>query len=160
MRKVLFSTDAYRIPEIPARVALAPLAARPRDGRRGGLRGADGTEALESARAILGGNAPSSTASSSDARSGFPLGAGASVQERDGQRWPTVRAGTAHREHRDQLPGAAPLVVARVDELDWPVDEVEDGDVGGRSDLERAQSGDPPDDPGRLDRGLGDHILE
>src|SRR5258706_11571924 len=73
---------------------------------------------------------------------------------------PAVCDAADHHRYRLQLnlPGA--LVVARVDKLDGPFDDLEHRGVARRTHLERAELAPPIYDAGRLAGGHGDDLLQ
>src|SRR5262249_61739801 len=72
------------------------------------------------------------------------------VCEWDRQRRPSERSPRPHGQHRDELLRSVAPVVARVHELDRPVDQIEDRHVRGRAQAERPEPGHAPDDLRRL----------
>src|SRR5438552_7550207 len=82
------------------------------------------------------------------------------LREREGQGRPSPRAAALDRQPRHELHGAGALVVPRVHELDRPVHEVEDRDVGRSPDLERAKARNAIDDLRRLPGRARHDLLE
>src|SRR5215467_119543 len=80
--------------------------------------------------------------------------------ERNRQRRPSPRPSSLHGQPGDELLGARALVVASVHELDGPIHDIEDRDVGGCSRLQRAQARNAIDDLRRLPGRARHHFFE